>query len=63
MIERDVCINRAVAGVLMSALLIAIIGCAQGPPMEVIEEANSAQKDFLLGPEDVLEIAVGGIRT
>ncbi len=26
--------------------------------MEVIEEANSAQKDFLLGPEDVLEIAV-----
>ncbi|MCS6319788.1 MAG: polysaccharide biosynthesis/export family protein [Nitrospira sp.] len=26
--------------------------------MEVIDEANSAQKDFLLGPEDVLEIAV-----
>lgn len=58
MTGRAVCIRRAVFGVLVSALLVGVTGCAQGPPMEVIEEANSAQKDFLLGPEDVLEIAV-----
>lgn len=44
-------------GLLVAVLLMSGIGCA-GPSAEVIEEANSAQKDFLLGPEDVLEIAV-----
>jgi len=42
----------------MSVLLISATGCAGGPSMEVIQEANSGQKEFVLGPEDVLEIAV-----
>lgn len=42
----------------MSVLLIVAAGCGHGLSPEIIEEANSAQKDFLLGPEDVLEIAV-----
>ena len=50
-------ITKAIRGVLVSALLISGMGCG-GLPMEIITEANSAQKDFLLGPEDVLEIAV-----
>ena len=41
----------------MSILLICGTACG-GLSNDIIEEANSAQKDFLLGPEDVLEIAV-----
>ncbi|ULA58188.1 MAG: Capsule polysaccharide export protein [Nitrospira sp.] len=48
----------AIGRMLVSALLIAVAGCGHGLSSEIIEEANSAQKDFLLGPEDVLEIAV-----
>ena len=47
-----------IAGGLVTAMLFGLSGCAKRVPVEVIEEANSAQKDFLLGPEDVLEIAV-----
>ncbi len=43
---------------LILALSFSLYGCADGPSSEVIREANSAQKDFLLGPEDVLEVAV-----
>lgn len=50
--------RRSISGVLLvSAFLLIVTGCT-GPSVEVIDEANSAQKDFLLGPEDVLEIAV-----
>lgn len=49
--------RKAISGLLASVLFLSGIGCA-GPSAEVIDEANSAQKDFLLGPEDVLEIAV-----
>jgi polysaccharide export outer membrane protein len=52
-----VCITQTIRGLLASVLLFSVTGCG-GPSVEVIEEANSAQKDFLLGPEDVLEIAV-----
>lgn len=50
--------RRSISGLLLvSAFLLIVTGCT-GPSVEVIDEANSAQKDFLLGPEDVLEIAV-----
>lgn len=48
---------RAFIGVLILAITISAVGCA-GPSAEVIAEANSAKKDFVLGPEDVLDIAV-----
>jgi len=50
-------ITWAMGVALMSVLLVSMTGCA-GPSMEAIEEANSAQRDFLLGPEDVLDIRV-----
>lgn len=50
-------IAGSLSGLVALGLLLTISGCG-GPSVEVIEEANSAQKDFLLGPEDVLEIAV-----
>ncbi len=49
--------SRVIGSALLSGLLVCVPGCA-GPTEEVIREANSVQKDFLLGPEDVLEIAV-----
>src|SRR5688572_6211332 len=40
-------------------LLCIIIGCAgPAPSVEAIDEAKSAKKVFLLGPEDVLDITV-----
>lgn len=48
----------AICGVLLSVLLITATGCAGRPSQEVIDEAKSGKKDFLLGPEDVLDIAV-----
>jgi len=55
--RRAVHITWALGVALVSVLLISPTGCA-GPSQEVIDEANSGQKDFLLGPEDVLDIAV-----
>ena len=43
--------------VVISALLGSVVGCSE-PTREIIEEAGSAKKDFLLGPEDVLDIVV-----
>ena len=57
MSRRAVPITWALGVALVSVLLISPIGCA-GPSQEIIDEANSGQKDFLLGPEDVLDIAV-----
>ncbi len=48
---------KAFIGALALATGMSIVGCA-GPSAEVIAEANSAKKDFVLGPEDVLDIAV-----
>jgi polysaccharide export outer membrane protein len=49
--------TRAVPALFLLAVLLTMTGCSEIAP-EVVEEAKSAQKDFLLGPEDVLEIAV-----
>jgi polysaccharide export outer membrane protein len=45
------------AALFLLAVLSSMTGCSEIAP-EVVAEANSVQKDFLLGPEDVLEIAV-----
>ncbi len=41
----------------VTVLLVATGGCS-GTPKAVLEEANRPAKDFLLGPEDVLEVVV-----
>lgn len=49
--------TETVCMVVITALLVSVVGCAQ-PSREVVEEAASAKKEFLLGPEDVLDIVV-----
>jgi polysaccharide export outer membrane protein len=49
--------TRVVLALFLLTALWTITGCSEISP-EIVEEAKSAQKDFLLGPEDVLEIAV-----
>ena len=40
-------------------LLVSLVGCsAPSQKQEIVEDASNAQKDFLLGPEDVLDITV-----
>ena len=48
---------KTVYMVVTIALLGSVVGCSQ-PSREVVEEASSAKKEFLLGPEDVLDIVV-----
>ena len=48
---------KAFLGVLILAVAMSAAGCA-GPSAEVIAETRSASKDFLLGPEDVIDIVV-----
>ena len=43
--------------VVIIAFLGSMAACSQ-PSREIVEEAASAKKDFLLGPEDVLDIVV-----
>ena len=43
--------------VVIIALLSSMGACSQ-PSREIVEEAGSAKKEFLLGPEDVLDIVV-----
>jgi len=42
---------------LVIGLLAALFGCVQ-PSQEIIDEASNSSKEFLLGPEDVLDIVV-----
>jgi len=42
---------------LIIGLLAALVGCVP-PSQEIIDEASNSSKDFLLGPEDVLDIVV-----
>ncbi len=42
---------------LVAVALIGLLGCA-GMPEEVLREATQSSNEFLLGPEDVLEIVV-----
>jgi polysaccharide export outer membrane protein len=55
---RSVHLTRAIGWLLLSTLLITVQGCASGPSSEAVDEANRGGKDFVLGPEDVLEISV-----
>jgi polysaccharide export outer membrane protein len=58
--ENEMSMVRAFIGVLVLATGMSAVGCAGHPAevAEVIAEANNATKDFVLGPEDVLDIAV-----
>ena len=49
--------TKAFIGTLVLAMEISVVGCA-GPSADIIAEVNSTKKDFLLGPEDVLDITV-----
>ena len=61
--KKAVHLGKTIGGGLLSVLLIMVIGCGSGPSRETldreaIEEASRGGNDFLLGPEDVLEISV-----
>ena len=49
--------TKTVHVVLIAALLGSVGACSE-PSREIVAEAGSAKKDFLLGPEDVLDIVV-----
>jgi polysaccharide export outer membrane protein len=49
--------TKTVHMALIAALLGSMVACSQ-PSREIVEEAGSAKKEFLLGPEDVLDIVV-----
>ena len=60
MIVRRMLSDRTIQGLLSAALLASFVGCST-PSIEsqkILEEANNSQIDFLLGPEDVLDIVV-----
>jgi polysaccharide export outer membrane protein len=48
---------KTVHVVVITALLGSVVGCFS-PSRDIFEEAGHTQKDFLLGPEDVLDIVV-----
>ena len=48
---------KTVHVVVITALLGSAIGCSE-PSREIVEEAANTTEDFLLGPEDVLDIVV-----
>ena len=49
--------TKTVHVVLIAALLGSVGACSE-PSREIVAEASSTKKDFLLGPEDVLDIVV-----
>ena len=50
---------KAVHVVVITALLGSMVGCfVPSRDRDIVEEAGNSQKDFLLGPEDVLDIVV-----
>ena len=49
--------QKTIYGLLVMTLVSSLVGCS-APSKEILEEANNSQKDFLLGPEDVLDIVV-----
>jgi polysaccharide biosynthesis/export protein len=46
-----------VSWMLIVSVPVGVVGC-HGPSREAVEEASNSQKDFLLGPEDVLDIVI-----
>jgi len=55
--RKDMGMNRSFIGVLILATAMSAVGCA-GPSEEVIAETKSSTNEFLVGPEDVLDIVV-----
>jgi len=49
---------KTVYVVVFTALLGSVVGCSAPLRGDIVEEAGSGKKDFLLGPEDVLDIVV-----
>jgi polysaccharide export outer membrane protein len=49
--------HSVIALTLVLACLSTVAGCTR-PTQEIIEEASNSSKDFLLGPEDVLDIVI-----
>ena len=49
--------QKTIYGLLVMTLVSSLVGCS-APSKEILEEADNSQKDFLLGPEDVLDIVV-----
>ncbi|MGH7183948.1 MAG: polysaccharide biosynthesis/export family protein, partial [Nitrospiraceae bacterium] len=58
MSSRAVHLGGAIGGALLFVLLIMVTGCGSGLSREAIDEASREGNDFVLGPEDVLEISV-----
>ena len=50
-------LGRFISVVLVIGLLAGLVGCF-APSQEIIDEVSNSNKDFLLGPEDVLDIVV-----
>jgi polysaccharide export outer membrane protein len=50
--------TKTVHVVLFTTLLGSVVGCFAPLSGDIVEEAGSGKKDFLLGPEDVLDIVV-----
>ena len=50
-------LGRLISVALVIGLLAGFVGCFP-PSQEIIEEVSNSNKDFLLGPEDVLDIVV-----
>lgn len=49
--------HRAVVMFMVLVTIVGAFGCAR-LPNEILEEANKSSKDFLIGPEDVLDVVV-----
>ena len=49
---------RTVISFMLALTAISGVSGCRGPSREAVEEANNSAKDFLLGPEDVLDIVV-----
>ena len=49
--------QKTIYGLVVITLVSTLVGCS-APSKEILEEANNSQIDFLLGPEDVLDIVV-----
>jgi polysaccharide export outer membrane protein len=55
--RKEMRIGKAFIVALVFATGVSAVGCTS-PSVEVIAEANSANSEFILGPEDVLDITV-----
>ncbi len=53
-------VGRILLGALVGLWLSILVGCGAGAgiPQEVLDEAASSSQEFLIGPEDVLEVNV-----